>query len=468
MSAAIDEEARLAAAQATRHRAPEAWEGAPLLEVIPDDARERFAADDDGRVFDRHSPAACGIDTDAKPGASLIAFAPGELLQPIPPERDLIGGMIPTEAYTVLAGALSAAKTTFLHLLVLSRASGYDLLDLQAHIEVGPCVVVSYEDSDARIRRRLLTCIQWGHREVERVHGKRASTQFLDLVVKNVRRLTLTGQRGGALVCRDMNGNAAPNLAQIDAVLTSVRQFADREVLLGIDPLRLAFRGAQNDDDGADVTVETLNNLACQFPDSALVVPTHTTKAGAVEPGTDRATQAYATSGSALYSQHARSNFHLARPKPDEARRLAHPEHVTEEEIIGQRITVLSHARLSHGAERKPLLYAMRKGVLVPVPGADETETLYARTRRLMPAIADAMLRIEREGGGATATGIEEDATLRRKAGRNDLRQAVRQALTQGWLAEAGSTRDRRLTLTDLGRQFAPVAEQRAAEKAER
>jgi hypothetical protein len=36
---------------------------------------------------------------------------------------------------------------------------------------------------------------------------------------------------------------------------------------------------------------------------------------GAVEPGTDRATQAYATSGSALYSQHARSNFHLARPK---------------------------------------------------------------------------------------------------------------------------------------------------------
>ena len=29
--------------------------------------------------------------------------------------------------------------------------------------------------------------------------------------------------------------------------------------------------------------------LACRFPDSGLIVPTHTTKAGAVEPGNDRA-----------------------------------------------------------------------------------------------------------------------------------------------------------------------------------
>ena len=204
--------------------------------------------------------------------------------------------MIPTEAYTVLAGALSAAKTTLLHLMVLSRASGFDLLNLEAHIEVGPCVLISYEDSDHRIRRRLLTCIQWGYAEVKRSHGERVAQQFLAMIVKNVRRWTLTGQRGGALVCRDIHGNAAPNMGQIDAMLTSIKHFADREVLIGIDPLRLAFRGAQNDDDGADVTVETLNNLACHFPDSALVVPTHTTKAGAVEPGTDRATQAYATS----------------------------------------------------------------------------------------------------------------------------------------------------------------------------
>lgn len=386
----------------------------------------------------------------------LIAFDPAELLQPLAPEHDLIAGMVPTESYTVVAGALSSAKTTFLHLLVLSRASGFDLLDLQAHIEVGPCVVVSYEDSDARIRRRLLTCIQWAHEQIRALHGLRSAEDFLSSVVRNVRRVTLTGQSGAALVCRDLHGNAAPNLGQVEMLLAGIRRFADREVLIGIDPLRLAFRGAQNDDDGADVTVETLNMLACHFPDSALIVPTHTTKAGAVESGTDRASLAYATSGSALYSQHARSNFHLARPKPDEVRKLVHADHVTEDEILGQRITKLSHARLSHGTEHAPVLYAMRKGVLVPVPSADQTETEFGRARRFMPAIADAVLRIETDGGKATITGLEGDAILQRRCSRSELRRVIREAIAQGWLIESGTTRDRRITLTDLGRRFTP------------
>jgi hypothetical protein len=289
---------------------------------------------------------------------------------------------------------------------------------------------------------------------VRRTHGERAGARFLADVVKNVRRLTLTGQRGAALVCRDLHGNAAANMGQIDAMLRGIAKFADRELLLGIDPLRLAFRGSQNDDDGADVTVEILNNLACHFPDSGLIVPTHTTKAGAVEPGTDRATQAYATSGSALYSQHARSNFHLARPRPDEVRKLVHLDHVTEEEIAGQRITMLSHARLSHGTERKSLLYAMRKGVLVPVPGANVAETVVTKTRRVMPALVDAVLRIERDGGIATRNALQDDGKLRSLCSRDELRSAIQQALAQGWLIAEGTTRDRQLKVSDSGHQF--------------
>lgn len=403
------------------------------------------------------------VEADAEPDCTLVAFDLAELLQPIPPERDLIAGMIPTEAYTVIAGALSSAKTTFLHTLALSRASGFDLLDLEAHIEAGPVVIVSYEDSDTRIRRRLLTCIQWAHEQITLKHGARAASQFLALVVKHVRRVTLTGQRGSALVCRDLHGNAAPNLQQIEMLYSNIHTFADRELLIGIDPLRLAFRGSQNDDDGADVAVETLNAIACHFPDSALVVPTHTTKAGAIEPGTDRAAQAYATSGSALYSQHARSNFHLARPKPDEARRLVHPEHVTEDEIAGQRVTVLSHARLSHGPERKALLFVMRKGVLVPVP-SDQAETEYGRARRHMPAIAEAVQRVEALGGKATMAGLEGDPLLQRRGSRSELRRTIHEAVAQGWLDTSGKTKDRRVSLTDSGRQFSPDPAARKAQ----
>jgi len=286
----------------------------------------------------------------------IAGFGVDELLAPIPPTPYLIDGLIPCEAYTVIAGALSSGKTTFGLALLIWRATGFDILDLDPDgrhgVTPGPAVFITYEDSDRIIRARFLRIVQWAHERILS-HGTRAAQTFLDLLARHFRRITLTGQPGAQLIVRDLHGEPRRNDAQLALLTETIDKFADREVLVMIDPLRLAFTGSQNDDYGADLGVHTLNALACEWPDSGVVALTHETKAGAIEQSDDRMALAYGTSGSALWSQHARSNFHAGRPKVEEVRRIA-PGFLTAEEIDKRRVTAITHARLSDGVERIP------------------------------------------------------------------------------------------------------------------
>jgi hypothetical protein len=72
--------------------------------------------------------------------------------------------------------------------------------------------------------------------------------------------------------------------------------------------------------------------------------------------------------------------------------------------------------------------------------------------------IADAVFRIEREGGRPSKSALEKDDTLRNHlGGRNEIRDTVGQCIGQGWLTEHGTTSDRRLELTDSGRALSPA-----------
>lgn len=260
---------------------------------------------------------------------NLVAFDLSALMGPIAPERELVPG-IPAEAYTLIAGGLATAKTTFLHTVHLSRATGYDFLNIApTGITPGPCVLVSYEDADSRIVRRFQILVQHQHQQIVATYGQRAGDEYLALVGRNLRRVTLTGKAGCGIVCRGAGGNILPNRALIDELIDKVRAFASHDVLIGLDPLRLAIVGSQSDDDGADVVVHTLNDIASRLPDSGLIVPSHTTKSGAIEPIKSQAAAAYSTSGSALYSQHARSNFLMSRLTPKEVNETFSTDEVT-------------------------------------------------------------------------------------------------------------------------------------------
>jgi hypothetical protein len=264
--------------------------------------------------------------------------------------------------------------------MILSRTSGFDLLNLSnAGVDRGPCVLVSYEDSDRRIQRRFQILVQHYHAVIARTHNERAASQFLVDLQRNLWRVTLTGKSGSGIVCRDFAGKIVPNGGLIDELITAVRKFAVSDVLIGIDPLRLAICGSQNDDDGADVVVHALNDIATRLPNSGLVVTSHTNKAQAPDPGRGQAASAYATSGSALYSQHARSNFRLARLAPEVARKLFAPSDVEDEEAKQQRVVELIHARLSHGVETGTRYFVMRGGVLVPVAASGDEAHSYNR-----------------------------------------------------------------------------------------
>ena len=416
-----------------------------------------FAPVDAYEGYDDSPPKAPALEPTSR--IVLAAFTAAELMAPIEPEKYLIPGMVPTEAYTLIAGSLSAAKTTFLHSLILWRGTGYDVIDLGGQgctgIDVGPCVLVSYEDSDNRIVKRFQRLVQHQHGLVLAQHGRSAAAEYLSRVEKNIRRITLTGQRDAGLVMR-RDGAIIENTQQIDAIVAGVKAFAGSDVMIGIDPLRLAIVGSQNDDDGADVVVHVLNRLAASLPDSGVVIPSHTTKSQAKEGGTGMADAAYATSGSALYSQHARSNFHLSRLS-SEAMRTEFPVGTfTDEEIAKQLATCLTHGRLSHGAEGDQKCFAMRGGVLEPATKQASNRTIADKASAFLPQIREAINRLEMAGGRASQKGLESDSELEAKVGgRNRLRDFLRLAIDQEWLAAVGSTSNCRLVLTDRGLSLA-------------
>jgi RecA-family ATPase len=210
-----------------------------------------------------------------------------ELLAPIEPEEYLLPGLIPTESYTLIAGALSTFKSTFLIYLCLWRATGTDLLNLDpvgAGCDIGPVLLTFYEDSDRRMTSRIRRIVQAAHEHIRQQRGPKAATTFLNNVSRNFSRVPLTGQAGATIVYRADSGIVLPNNGMIESLIAAARELAKSDLMIAIDPLRLAITGSQNDDDVGAAVVHTLNLIANRLPRSGLIVVSHTTKAEAKEP----------------------------------------------------------------------------------------------------------------------------------------------------------------------------------------
>jgi hypothetical protein len=393
---------------------------------------------------------------------SLRGFTAAEILAPIAAEQFLLPG-IPEASYTLIAGALSSFKTTLLVYLLAWKATGWDILGLDEHgngCDMGRCVLATYEDTDARVFAKLQRVIQAGHRQIGQQYGKRDADQFVDRAAANIRCLPLMGQSDRGIVRRSA-GIIVPNVEFIDRFLEKTAAFAPDGALIGLDPLRLAISGSQSDDDGADIAVHALNDIATRNPHCALVACSHSTKAGAQEPGAGYAAAAYATSGSALFSQHARSNFLMARLKDTEIRELFDPADVNAAEVKAQAVVRLTHGRLSHGIERPDVYLVMRNGLLARVePRGAKTAAEVVTTAATF--VIPALDRLRGTGVRLSATTLETDeALVAQIGGARKVRRAVQLLLHNGHLESAGTTRDRDLVVTESGRALVPGANRR-------
>lgn len=379
----------------------------------------------------------------------VLKLSAHELLAPIEPERYLLPGLVPTEAYTLIAGALSSYKSTLLDYLCLWKATGFDLLDLdptQAGCDIGPALLIFYEDAQRRVTNRRRRIVQHGRDVICQVHGAKAAAQFVERAAKNLGTIALTGKAGSTIVYRSMQGQILPNDKIIQQVIGAARTMASSGVMIAIDPLRLAIVGSQNDDDGADVVVHTLNQMAMMLPDSGLIVCAHTTKADAKDPASGYAGAAYATSGSALYSQHARSNFLMARLKTDEARTLVDPA-----DLEKQPVARLTHGRLSHGAESSAALLQMRGGVLVSI---NPKRQLGAADKMMAfgPVVAGALDRLLASNTKASANALLADPEVRAHGTQRDLKELLKLLEQNDFVAFDGKTVNRTGRLTAKGR----------------
>ena len=388
----------------------------------------------------------------------LRAFTPDEVMRPIQPEKFLLPGIL-AEAYTLIAGALASYKTTLLLYLIVWKATGWDILGLDERrdsngIDMGRCVLVTYEDTDKRILAKLQRVIQHGYAHICQLHSQREGFEFVERAAANIRRIPLMGRADCGLVCRSAAGVIVPNEMFLDRFLEKVRAFAPRGVTMGLDPLRLAISGSQNDDDGADVAVHAMNYVATAIPESGLIVCSHMTKAGAHEPGEGYASAAYATSGSALYSQHARSNFRMARLKDTEIRELFDPAQVTPHEAQKQLVVRLAHGRLSHGGSEQSDVYLIMRanGILERIAPKGEKSAPQIMLAALAP-VAEAIDRLNAADMLVTGAALENDGELRTAlAGRNAVRDARTLLEQNGYLKATGKSRDRNFALTDKAR----------------
>jgi AAA domain len=388
---------------------------------------------------------------------TLRALTPDEILKPIKPESFLLPG-VPVAAYTLIAGALSSYKTTLLMYLLTWKASGCDVLGLDADghgVAPGKAVLLSYEDTDERVCGKLRRVIQHGYGLIHTQHGERAAHEYIERIAANFRRITLAGEAGAGIVCRSEYNVVVRNDVFLARLVPALKAFAPEGALMGLDPLRLAIVGSQNDDDGADIAVHAMNYLASALPNSALIASSHTTKNAAQEGVGDYLSAAYATSGSALYSQHARSNFHMGRLKDTEIRALFDPKDVTEEETAKQHVAKLIHGRNSHGAERDALYLLMRLGTLTRLKPRESKTVAQVMAEAARPIIG-AIDHLRESGMRASITALESDAGLLGKlGGRSKVREAINLLTENGHLQITGKTRDRTIAITDVGRSFA-------------
>lgn len=426
------------AAETTRPREKANGESPPDMELPPIEA---YAADE-------QPPFARPLQQ-----VQLLGFSTAELMAPIAPEVYLLPGRVPTESYSLIAGALSSYKSTLLNYLGLWRATGFDLLELDPEgpgCDIGPALMIVYEDSDRRFKARTQRIVQHAHAGITAMHGIRSASEFLDRIEKNFRRVVLTGKAGATLVCRGLSGVIVPNQQVIDELLTAARSFTSSNLLIGIDPLRLAITGSQNDDDGADIVVHVLNNLAMSLPDSGILVASHTTKSGAKESGEGYAAAAYSTSGSALYSQHAHSNFLISRMPVKDAQALLDVDGIDEATLQTQPIAKLTHGRLSHGGESPDRYLRNVGGALTPV-SLRKVRTAAEQIDESARVIVAAMRRLADQGIKVTGTSILEDAEVQRLGTERRIRSLIKMTEENGYIEFSGSTRDRSGAVTAKG-----------------
>jgi len=383
----------------------------------------------------------------------LLAFDVDAMLIPVPPERYLVAG-IPREAYTLIAGALASYKSTLLLYLIILRATGYDFLNLDKTMtasDIGAAVLIFYEDTDKRVLGKFHAILQSGYSQIKAVHGERNAQDFLTRAAKNIRRIAFTGCFRKTIVTR-VGGTVTPNESMIEELLARVREFTGSDVLIGIDPLRLAIVGSQNDDDGADVVVHTLNRIAIEISDSGIVVASHTTKSGAQEPADGYTGKSYATSGSALYSQHARSNFHMARIKPDEIAKLFDPIDVPADEHERQPVALLTHGRLSHGSESAQVYVRMKGGILVPLK-TRELRSATSISSSHLPLIGSVIDDIRSRNEVVSKKAIGADERLRKPiGGKHKVAEVMHLLEENGYVEFTGETNDRNCAVTPKGR----------------
>lgn len=384
----------------------------------------------------------------------LLAFTPQQILAPIESELELLPG-IPEGTYTLVPGALSTYKTTLLLYLLVWKATGWDVLGLDERenngIDIGKAVLVTYEDTDARLLKKLQRVIQHGHQVIAGRYGWKDADLFAARAAQNLRRLPCSGRLDRRLVYRGPDGMFIRNEVFVAQLLEQVEDFAPDGALIGLDPLRLSIGVPQNDDEGADVVVHTLNHLAGAIKGSALIACSHTTKAGAQESAETYAAGAYATSGSAVYSQHARSNFYMARLTAAEIREQGFAD-VTDEDAARQRVARLSHPRLSHGEELAAVYLCMRAGTLDRVKPAPKASGPAEIITMDGPAILEAVQRISNSNVKVSGKALETDQQLADQLGRSRIRLALQLLLENGYLEKAGTTTDRTHTLTERGR----------------
>jgi hypothetical protein len=384
-------------------------------------------------------------------------FTVEELEKPIREERYMLPG-IPVEAYALVAGSLASYKTLLLMYMTIWRATGYDLLgltpgSLDAVVkvgDVGPCVGLWFEDVDWRIVARFQRILQHGATLIKDCHGASAANEFLALAAKNIRRLPLSGTIGNTIVVREGN-YIVPNYRMIEEVLTGIRAFTSEGVLIGIDPLRLSIQGSQNDDDGADTVIQVLNGMSTAVPDSALVIISHTSKQGAKETARNFADASYATSGSALYSQHARSNFLLERLQSSDIAKLFD---LTSEEVDRQTVAKLTHGRLSHGAESMDAYIHMRGGLLAVIEPRSANTTAKDTIDRSLPLVAKALDRLAKDNTPASQNALVQDAALAKHLAKGPKLREILNLLEESELIKfTGTTVDRKGWVTDRGRE---------------
>lgn len=395
------------------------------------------------RGENRFSPNAGG-EKDVPRAISLI---PNDFQVNIPEHEMVVPVWVPSSYYTLIAGAMSSYKSTLALYFAILRATGADPLGLVPEgvpVPVGHVLVISYEDLEQDWKRRFRKVFDNipGHQDLE------------PLAMQNIRFAEFARVRGMEIARRGPGGTVEVGKRAVEWIEEQIRA-APAGTLVILDPLSFAIGGSQNDEDIAKVVASELNRLASCAPSTAVMAIAHSNKLNAKEgTGEGYASAAYAATGSATYSNHARSNAALERVGTKECMKMF-PQ-LTPKDWEEQTVVKVRHGRMSVGAASKHIYLHQRGGWLERVePREEDPEDMApegddAFARRVMPKVQALMADIAREQGsvGGLWALCEDERVRKVLGGRNKAVAAVKRLIHLGYVKEEGATRDRHLILT--------------------